>query len=870
MGEVYRAKDTRLDRDVAIKVLPVSVATDTDRLARFEREAKAIAALSHPNVLAIYDTGTHDGHPFVVTELLKGETLREKLAGGALPVRKTVDYGVQIARGLAAAHDKGLVHRDLKPDNIFVADDGQIKILDFGLAKTLSEDTAISDTRTRAITDPGTVLGTVGYMAPEQVRGLPIDARADLFALGAVLYEMLAGRRAFQRDTSAETMTAILKEDPPELNGTRAEISPAIDRIIRHCLEKNPQERFQTARDVAFALGAMSSSDVRTASGAIAAASGGGRWFTRERVLWSAVSLALAAVAVWLVLAKPDAGPVLPPVRAAVLLPQGELMMQGVASRRFAVSPDGKMLAFVATSNRHGETLFLESLADGQIRHVEDTDGAFGPFWSPDSKFVAVRAKERLLKIDALTARAAQIGTTRGSGAWGADDVIVLAETGGGGGSLSSSLRMQSVTGGEAKDALPQAADPSAGFAFPAFLPDGRTFIFGYRRSTVGASWGVYTSRVGSGKMTEVTSVVLGGVQVGPFIVASGHLLFARDRTIIAQPFDVATGQTTGGAVDIAGPVDASLFGGAAFSVSQNGVLVFQPAASLGGLTRMQWFDRSGKPLAQLSDDADYSNLEMSPDGSKLAVSITDPAVHTRDIWVVDLARGIRSRFTFDPSDERSAAWSADGKSLIYTSKGLDLYTKSIGAGVEQPVVTDHVSKDPRGVSAAGGLVYRATGRGTGNDIWVKLGDSAPKPFIVTPFDENYATISPDGQWMAYSSDETGRYEVYVTAFPSGEGKWQISSGGASLPRWRKDGKEMFYLSSDLQMYAVKVAAAGRTFTAGAPEKLFQTTAVTAPGSSYDVTADGKRFLINTTIPTGAPPSLVVVTNWPALIKKTP
>ena len=393
--------------------------------------------------------------------------------------------------------------------------------------------------------------------------------------------------------------------------------------------------------------------------------------------------------------------------------------------------------------------------------------------------------------------------------------------------------------------------------------------IFGYRKSTVGAAWGVYTSRLGSGLMNQVRDVSPGGIVVGPFAVASGYLVFARDRMIVAQPFNDRTGQTTGDAVDVTGPVEAQPFGGAAFSVSQTGVLVFQPSGSVSGTTRLQWFDRAGAPLERLSDEADYSNLELSPDGSKLAVSVTDSAVHSRDIWIIDLARGIRSRFTYDASDERSAAWSADSTSLIYTSKGLDLYSKPLGAGAERPVVVDHISKDPRGVSRGGALVYRATGRGTGNDIWIKRGDGEPKPFIATPFDENYATLSPDGKWMAYASDESGQYEVYVTSFPSGEGKWQISNGGASLPRWRGDGREMFYLSSDLNLFAVKVTPSAGKFDAGQPERLFQTTAVTTPGSSYDVTADGRRFIVNSTIPTGAPPSLVVVSNWPALIKKS-
>ncbi len=869
MGEVYRAKDTRLDRDVAIKVLPVAFARDPDRLARFEREAKAIAALSHPNVLAIFDTGTYDGHVCVVTELLTGATLREVLEGGALPVRKTIEYAIQIARGLAAAHDKGLVHRDLKPDNVFVLADGQIKILDFGLARTLSDSTG-EDTRTRAITDAGTVLGTVGYMAPEQVRGQAVDARADLFALGAVIYEMLSGGRAFHRETSAETMTAILKDDPPELSGSRPEMSPAIDRIIRHCLEKNPQERFQTARDVAFALGALSGSDIRSASGAIAVTPGRFAWLTGERLAWSVASIGLAAVAGWLLLSRPVADPSpATPVHATLLLPEGETLMQGTPSRRFAVSPDGRYLAFIATSPRHGEMLFVQSLTDGQVRRVEGSDSAFGPFWSPDSRSIAFRSKDQLLKVDLSLGRPAQIGTTRSSGTWGLDGVIVTLDNSGQGGTFSSMLRLQSDAGGAASDALPAPSDPSAGFAFPSFLPDGRTLMFGFRKSTVGDAWGVYTSRLGSGAMQKVENLVPSGAVIGPFLVASGHLLYARDRMIVAQPFDERRMRVMGDPVVIAGPVDSQTIGGSAFAVSQNGVLVYQSAGSLGGATHIEWFDRTGKPLGRLGEDADYSNLELSPDGSKLAVSVTDPAQRARDIWVFDITRGIRSRFTFDPSDERSAAWSADGTALIYTSKGLDLYTKPLGAGAEQPLVVDHVSKDPRGVSANGAVVYRATGRATSNDIWVKFGDDAPKPFLNTPFDENWATLSPDGKWMAYASDETGQYEVYVTQFPSGAGKWQISEGGASLPRWRHDGRELFYMSSDLRLFAVKIMASGNQFNVGASEKLFQTTAVRTPGSSYDVTPDGSRFIVNTTIPTGEPPSLVVISNWPALIKKS-
>jgi eukaryotic-like serine/threonine-protein kinase len=871
MGEVYRARDARLDRDVAIKVLPAAFAQDADRLGRFEREAKAIAALSHPNVLAVFDTGTHDGQVFVVTELLQGQTLRELISAGGLPVRKTIDAAIQISRGLAAAHEKGIVHRDLKPDNLFMCTDGHVKILDFGLAKAMDsgvEGGADDATRTMAMTDPGTVMGTVGYMAPEQVRGQAVDARADLFALGAVVYEMLTGTRAFQRDTAAETMTAILKDDPPEASVSRAEVSSAFDRIIRHCLEKNLAERFQSARDVAFALGSLSGSEARGSSGTAAIAPSRWEWLTRERIMWAVLVLTLGVAVAWLGwMRPPDTTASTFAVRATIPLPAGVGLMQGVAGRRFQISPDGTHLAFVGMSASSGETLYLQPLDELSARRIEGTPDAFGPFWSPDSGTVAFRSRDRLMKVAVGGGPPTEIAATRAVGAWGADNAILTAAF------LSAGqmgLRLLRPGGAEPTDLFPPVSEAAERFVYPFFLPDGQTFLFGYAVLQDTTTAGIYWARVGeSGKHLITPLKTTDSMNA---FVASGYLLWARDRMVMAQPFDSRRMQLSGEAVPLVGPVQANVAGeaGAAFSVSQNGVLVYQPAATEGDATRLLWFDRSGEPLGTLADEADYSNLEFSPDGSRLAVSVTDAAVHTRDIWVVDVARGIRSRVTFDPSDERSAVWSADGRDLMYNSKGLDLYSKAIGTGAEQPVVVDGVSKDPRGVLADGTAIYRATGRSSGNDVWVKLPGEAPKPFLNTPFDENYGSVSPDGKWMAYVSDETGAYEVYVTAFPSGQGKWQISNRGGSLPRWRHDGRELFYLSTDLNLFAVKVTTTAGAFVPGTAERLFQTAAVTTPGSSYDVTPDGRRFLVNTAIPSGIQPSLVVLSNWPALIKKLP
>ncbi|MEX2273933.1 MAG: protein kinase [Vicinamibacterales bacterium] len=873
MGEVYRARDTRLHRDVAIKVLPATVAGDASRVARFEQEARAIAALSHPNVLSVFDTGVAPmaddaKRLYVVTELLEGQTLGERLASGALPVRKATEIASQIARGLAAAHDKGIVHRDLKPDNVFLTAAGQVKILDFGLARTLAPIDSPAAVETRAaITDAGTVLGTVGYMAPEQVRGHAADARADLFALGIVLYEMLTGGRAFLRPTAAETMTAILNEDPPDLAAARAGLSPALDRIVGHCLEKDPGDRFQTARDVAFALDALSGSGVTAASAPDAVRRSGAR-LMRERIGWALVTLLLAATAIWVVAfpQSPQQG-FSAPHYATVLLPEGvTLPADHPAGRRFAISPDGARIAFIGAAGSR-TMLWLRSLNETHSRVIDGSEGAAAPFWSPDSRILAFRQKDQLMKLDAGSGgRAVAAGPLPGAGTWmrgpsGEDFILASRDT-------DQTLRLLSKEGEAATDLFVRPPDRSEIYAYPAPLPDGRHFLFAYGQPNDPSSYGLYLGRIGSNEKTQLSAGVLTVDSINSQY-ASGHVVSVSNLMIRARTFDpeaLALGRES---INIAGPVQGGARTSAAFSVSQNGVLAFQPTSMRDG-SRLMVVDRSGRAVRDLGDTASYSNVELSPDGSRLAVSVIDDVARARDIWVVDMTRGIRSRATYDPSDERSAVWSPDGRSLVYTSKGLDLYTRPIGTGAETPFVKDGVSKDPRGFSADGAFfVYRVTGKATGNDIWMwrPAGGSEPRPFLVTPFDENYAVFSPDGRWIAYVSDESARPEVYVTSFPSGEGKWQISTEGGSFPRWRQDG-EIVYLGAANAMMAAKVNGQGPVLVVSAAERLFQTSAVAGPGSPFDLSPDGRHFVINSTIPSNAPPSLTVLYNWPALVNR--
>ncbi len=868
MGEVYRARDARLDRDVAIKVLPSAFAQDADRIARFEREAKTVAALSHPNVLAVFDTGVHDGHAYIVTELLGGETLAARLKTGAVPVRKAIDWGSQIARGLAAAHDKGVIHRDLKPDNIFITADGHAKILDFGLAKALDPvaqgfSPEAATMAVAPITDAGLVMGTVGYMSPEQVRGEAIDARSDLFSFGAVLYETLTGERAFRRDTTAETMTAILRDDPPDASAARTHLTPALDRIVHHCLEKQPTERFQTARDVAFALDALSGSGATPASGVFVGAAP--TRVLRERFAWSALTLALAAALVLLGVRSGSQGARPQPYLATVLLPDDVRLSPDVTpGRRIAISPDGRQLAFVGVTTARRTQLWLRSLDGATSTAVEGSDGAAGPFWSPDSRFVAFRVGNQLMKASAAGGTSTLIGPSPGSGTWNADDVILVSGESALGMSASRALSLVSKNGGEPSDAL--VADAGTFVAYPFFLPDGQHFLFGLGSSAREA--GLFLGRLGT---TDKTRIVTGRIDSDNINVmyASDHVLVVRDRSIVARAFDPRRFVLGAQSTRIAGPVEATTPGAAAFSVSQTGVLVYQPSSRRG--SRIVWFNRAGKEISALGEEADYSNLALSPDGSQLLVSVPDPATRTRDIWVVDIARGVRTRVTFDPSDERSAVWTADGKGVVYTSKGLDLYMKAIGANAETPLVRDGISKDPHGFSPDGRfLVYRSSSPKGRNDLWVRPteGDQKPYPILNTPFDENEAQFAPDGKWLAYVSDESGKQEVYVTSFPSGTGKWQISTGGGTFPRWRRDGKEMFYLAPDYKMMSARVSGSAGAFTVAGAAPLFQTTVVQGPGIPFDVSPDGERFVINTAISSAVPPSLTILFNWPQLLTK--
>jgi Tol biopolymer transport system component len=891
MGEVYRARDPRLGREVAIKVLPAGVADDPDRLQRFEQEARAAAALNHPNILAVHDVGRHDGEPYIVSELLEGETLRERLHGGALPVRKAVEYAVQIAHGLAAAHEKGIVHRDLKPENFFVTSDGRIKILDFGLAKLTQTEPAVAGPSMLPTTSPGTlpgvVLGTMGYMAPEQLRGQKADHRADVFAFGAILYEMLSGQRAFRGPTTADTISAILDKDLPDLPAAERHIPPALVRIVDRCVEKAPAGRFQTASDLAFALEALSSASERSDVSASAATPARR---SRERLAWVAAAGLFLALVAALALGAPEYFQRAPAdtrvYRSTLPSPANVAFTDPIPARRFAVSPDGRRLAFTAAGPDGRSMLWVRPLDGLAAEPLAGTEDALAPFWSPDSVFIGFftgtislptgyTGGGRLKRINGAggtPVTLCEFSGTPGGASWNQRDVILFSTFA----TANGGLRRVSASGGMPSVVRTnEEAGEQREYLLPSFLPDGVHFLYWAASLVSRNSLGLYVASVDS---TEERLLVPGGsVPAAAGLMsaryAQGYLLWQRDTTLVAQAFDLSRLELLGDALPVAEQVQPG-----AFTVSDTGVLAYQ-AGLEEVLSQLVWFDRSGKQIDMLGEPADYADLALSPDGTRAAVSIRDPARRARDIWLYDTARGLRTRFTFDPSDDLVSMWSLDGSRIVFNSTRtgrLDLYQKpSSGSGADELFLAEgNFGKFPYGWSPDGRFFLYASAAGTpgtGNDLYVLplFGDRKPFVFLQTRFNEAWARFSPDGRWVAYRSDESGRGEVYVTSFPKPGGKWQISTGGGNIARWRRDGREIFYLAPDNKLMAAQVNGQGPGVEVGPVRMLFQTRAKTIDTRyAYDVSADGQRFLVITPVEQTTSAPLTLVVNWPALLKK--
>jgi Tol biopolymer transport system component len=880
MGEVYRAYDPKIGRDAAIKVLPSNFSEDKERLARFEQEAQAAGALNHPNVLAIYDVDTHDGSAYVVSELLEGQTLRELMSGVPLPARKAIDYASQSARGLAAAHEKGIIHRDIKPENLFVTNDGRVKILDFGIAKLTEPagDRVLTDLPTRKVnTDAGAVMGTVGYMSPEQLRGQPVDPRTDIFSFGAVLYEMLAGRRAFHKDSTADTISAILREDPPELSETNGNVNPSLDRVVRRCLEKNREQRFHSASDLAFALEALSGTQVSGATTAVATAEVSKSEHRRkliDRLGWVAAALLLAATLVLAVLYFRRAEPRAETMRFILPAPdkttyRGEL----------SLSPDGRRLAFVVTSVG-GRSLWVRALDSVDSRELPGTAEASQPFWSPDGRFIGFFADNKLKKVDPVAGSpqvlAEVTGDARG-GAWAPDGTIIFTPN------YTSPLSKIPAAGGQvqALTELDQSRE-DASHRWPSFLPDGRHFLYFVRCKKKDAQ-GVYVGSLDSKETKFLLNTNVLAVYAPTSLTGPGYLLFMRDKTLMAQPFDPKRLQLSGDPTVVAeGVMNFPDEGGptayAAFSASANGHLIYLPGTTV--LTEIGWFDRAGKSLGVVGSPGDYSELWQSPDGKRVTFGHAD-VQGLADIWLLDLARGAMTRFTFDAATEASPVWSGDGRRIFFSSNRdtgkLNLYQKiSSGAGADELLLrTEGNAFADDWFSGKDGelLLYETEVPKSRFDLWVLplTGDRKPYPFLQTEFNETHSQFSPDGRFVAYVSDESGRAEVYVQSFPASGGKWQISTSGGDQPQWRRDGKEIFYLAADKTLMAVPIESRD-SFELGSPVALFTTrvvsTSLTGDRNHYVVAADGQRFLIISPVDQGNKQPITLVANWSAGLRR--
>jgi serine/threonine protein kinase/Tol biopolymer transport system component len=857
MGEVYKATDTRLGRTVAIKVLPATFAADADRLRRFQQEARAAAALSHPNILVVYDVGFVGGTPYIVSELLEGRTLRDLLSAGPIAIRRAVEYAVQIARGLAAAHEKGIVHRDLKPENLYVGSDGRVRILDFGIAKLMQPSVAgdaLTGAATAVNTEPGLALGTVGYMAPEQVRGETVDHRVDLFAFGAIVYEMLSGRRAFRGDTAAETMTAILRDDPPDPSIASGPIPDALLRIVRRCLEKTPAARFQTATDLAFALEALSN---HTAGRQADREPQPARTHKKWQWLGAAplgIAAIVAAATLWTRDTPPAAGS---PLHVEITTPPtqdfGDLSS-------VAVSPDGKRLVFLAPVDGR-PVLWLRSLDSFDFRPLTGTEGAYLPFWSADSRSVAFFTLGRLARVDlgsGLVSTIASVPFTGVGGDWNGRGVVLFVAT------AASPVSRVSADGGAPVE-VTRLEPGHAGHGFPHFLPDGDRFL--YRVLGSAEVSGIYMGRLDGSPARKV----LDREMVAAY--SAGHLLFLRDETLIAQPFDLDRAALSGQPLTVArnvlrfsGPTAAG-----ALSASTAGTIAFRASAPA-GTRRYKWLDRSGDEVGAFGEPDNASlSLSLSPDGRHVTFLRRTPEGNA-DVWLLDLQRNQVNRFTDNPAEDIFPIWSSDGRRILFTSNRggrFALYEKSaatageeerVAEGPAQVFATDS-SRDGRFI-----LLQRYGGSGRSDLSVLHVGSRGEEtPFARSEFDERGGRFSPDGRWIAYHSDRSGRFEVYVQPFPGPGAPVAVSINGGVQARWRADGEELFYLSPEGRLTAVRVQPGKDRLELGAAVPLFDARvgrpAVDLVSQYEPATPDGQRFLVQAVEPHANPPIRLIV-NW--------
>ena len=884
MGEVYRARDTRLDRTVAIKVLPAHLSSDPELKQRMEREAKAISALQHANICTLHDIGSQDGTNFLVMEYLEGQTLAERLVKGALPIEQVLKIGTEIAEALEKAHQHGIIHRDLKPANIMLTKAGA-KLMDFGLAKpemgvisraigplTPSTPTMNLASLTAAVsplTQKGSIVGTFQYMAPELLQGREADARSDLFSFGCVLYEMVTGRRAFEGKSQLSVFTSILEKDPEPITASQPLAPPMLDRVVRACLAKDPADRFQSAHDVAM--------DLRWVADSVTVESAKpSRQFRKSFAAWAAAFLlALIALAGFLGYRWARASAELISIHAEIPPPDKFSMdTTGDAGGMPVLSPQGDKIAFVAHS---GETklLWIRSLSSDSAQALDGTAGAAHPFWSPDGRFIGFFAGGKLMKIAATggpIATLADAPNSRG-GSWSADDVLVFASD------FTGPLTKVSAQGGTAEPATVIDRSKHTTERWPWCLPDGKHFIFLATSHTGGdpKQNGIYFGSFDS----KETHLVLATDSAAQY--ASGYLLYRASTALVAQPFDPQKGILSGSPIPLVANLrdDVGVWR-SIFAVSQNGLLVYQLGSSDSAKSHLVVFDRSGKTLADYDPQENNArnargllgvrDVRLSPDNKRVAFASGN------GIWTLDLERQTKTRITFDEQVVQEPAWSPDGKSLIFSvlvaggGGNVEIRSKSSdGSGAEKKLVEQNNYHSPSW-SPDGKYVTYLWGEGEKMvSLWIRPANGEGKAVaaVQPPSAQSNLSayrISPDSHWVAYASDESGQQDVYITTFPEGKGKWRVSSHSGAYPAWSGNGRELFFKDLSDNILVCTVTPKGSEVEVGAPQRLFHA-ASPGIGVAFDVSSDGKRLLVNHAEEEALVP-LQLVTNWPAELKK--
>jgi serine/threonine protein kinase/Tol biopolymer transport system component len=851
MAEVYRARDTKLGRDVAIKILPQSVTTDPDLLARFEREARVLAALNHPNIATIHGVEQSDGVRGIVMELVEGETLAERIQRGRLPIPEALSHARQITEALDAAHEKGIVHRDLKPANIKITAAGVVKVLDFGLAKVALADGVASQapTRTSDGTRAGVLLGTVPYMSPEQARGQTVDKRTDVWAFGCVLYEMFTGRSAFAGETISDTIAAILEREPDwqALPGTT---TANVRRLLQRCLAKDPKRRLRDIGDARVELDDAVASPIQVTEPRKVPP----RW------IWGVASglVVLGLGLGWTIAQLRQPAVEMPTLRLTVTPPEGTQFRPNSGA---AISPDGRLLAFV-TGSPAGVKLWIRPLDSLEARELPGTDAAAFPFWSPDSRSLGLFAAGKLKRVEVaggLPTVICDVGGGRG-GAWNEDGVILFNAVNDG-----PLLRVSATGGMPVPLTTIDTAEKENSHRFPQFLPGGRQFLYFVRSENSGVYLGsLERPHEKIRLLTSSTNAVFAADRNQQ----SGHLFWARDGALMAQAFDPQKELLMGEAITVAEEGGGTGVSGlAAVSVSNDGTLFYGGA----GIEHYQltWYGRDGTSLGILGQPEPYGGLRISPDGKRLALN------RGQDVWQMELARGVSTRVTFSGGGVNAVVWSPDSQRIAYTqgSPPNAFTANANGTGTEKRLIETRDTMLMEDWSPDGEfLLYLVKSNDISSrvqpDLWLLPMAADPKPasFTSTPFGEGPSQFSPDGKWIAYTSDESGRSEVYVQGFPASGSKWPVSSKGGDWVRWRKDGQELFYVAPDRTVMSVVVRPASGSLEFGTPSALFALPATFDSNNTYpyDVMPDGQRFLALAPATNAEDPPMTVIVNWRA------